>query len=958
VDKLYVTKVLRWVILLVAATGAFSSVAGELLEDRQIVALVSQDSSLSASQIVVAMSGSNKNSPLRQALGNPLNCELLQDVAFLPTANTDDDYPSNVSLRYLVLTYSSSTSASSALSVVSGNAMIDIAYLNSRLSYSSTITDELVSDPAPADPLNTNFLWHTQLMNMTGLQDAWSFGSGWLGFGIFDGAPDLSQPDLQGSYNKLGSWHYDVGVSQPQGRRDVIYDPLNAGVHGTLTTALVAGRANNPRPGESIGQGTVGMCPGCRLMIQAGVLTTSITKGLDQLARWGASVVSFSGGLGSGADPVTRELIDPIGTPCALGNVANQHASCPPLKLLAQRDVMFFAAAGNFDSIREENAGSVINGHYGVQWPARDPNLAYAVGGVHVSTSATGARWTESFWPSEPWDVAGGKCPGIGYNGTSLTTRKECGSNYGPELDFAAPARDVVSIVAPGASLAPGWCEDAALGTSNDGVAYCRGTSFSTPIVAGGAALLRSLNPLVHGQGVAQLMMETSKQAVAGVPVFDPELGYGIPDFGAAARRIMGKSNGAQVTNRLTPVFLLGNEVQKDFLYTASPQVATAAVAGDLYRSRTSPAGVGQARFYDQSPERVFPYVFPDTRSPLFSGFSVSIFPESGRYIDPGSYFHSFTGDRPVLGTPLKPLYRLALPDNICDLSNSAYATAMTGLGSVEYFTQVVGNNPKNFCGTPVKAHAYSIEGIEGYVFQNCPVGFGACNDFSDLSKPQGLYLKYSNSASGQRFALLLGSQMSWAKYSTYTQTVDGADGLIGYVFPNWDSDADGLIDGFERLLGTDRFNTDSDCDGMPDGEEFPLASVQETGKDPMLGGSCGPRLTANVTWTTTINSQGGKIATYTVNVTNPASLPSQANVSVVFLHGGKRVAGALLPSTCSDWVPDPNTPPDAPPYHPETEICSIGQVASGTTNTTVLSWEVAAVDDAERASVKVVLVP
>ena len=43
---------------------------------------------------------------------------------------------------------------------------------------------------------------------------------------------------------------------------------------------------------------------------------------------------------------------------------------------------------------------------------------------------------------------------------------------------------------------------------------------------------------------------------------------------------------------------------------------------------------------------------------------------------------------------------------------------------------------------------------------------------------------------------------------------------VLGYVYPNVDSDGDQLIDAFEKLLGTDPSHPDSDGDGIPDGDE------------------------------------------------------------------------------------------------------------------------------------------
>ena len=945
-------KKVYFVLLAMFLISAESASAQNSLEDRQIVASVFFSAKLSPNEIIDIVNDPASSGGIKQTLGNPIMAEFLFGRLYNTQLPIDEFSPVRVASRYIILTYNSGSEAIAALPGVSAAAQIDIAYMNSRAQFSTVVTDELVADPAPTDPLNTNFMWHAQLSGMAGVQDAWSFGPGWLGIGFFDGAIDLTHPDLLGSQNKLGSWYYDPGPSSSQGTREIQFG--TGGVHGMLTTGLALARANNPRPLQTFGQGTAGMCPGCRLLMQAGYRTSSIATGLTQATLWGASVANYSGGVSGGVHPTTKELIDPIGTPCVTGafSQTSEHAVCAALKIMARRDVMFFASAGNFDSIRQESGGVVTGGHYGVQWPAREPFLTYAVGGTHVSSIATGDRWTESFWGNEPlWDVPNGSCPGAGYNFSNTNTRIECGSNYGPELDFAAPARDIISISKPSAPLAPGWCSDDNFGAADDGVRYCRGTSFSSPIVAGGAALLRSINPLLRGHVIANVMKETTRQSNSGTPVFNNSLGYGVPNFGVAAKRILGRSNGAQVNNRLTPVFYLTNEIHKDNLYTASPQVAVSAIAGDLYRSiLATQGGQGQSRPYGGSPGRlVGRYVFPDVLSPSNSA-PYTIYPpgHSNLSMDPTAYFNTFTGDKSVFGVQLRALYRLAT-DEFCDMNNSAYATAITGPGSVAYFTS---ESPINFCDPPYKPYAYSIEGIEGYVMESCPSQFGTCSDYTDMSKPQGLYLRYSLAASEKRFALLLGSQLSWSKYSTYLGTVDGGTGLLGYVFPHWDSDVDYIDDGFERLIGTNRFNEDTDCDAVPDRAEFPVDLVQNVGSDPVLGGSCGPQPTASVSWTTSTTGSGGKVATYTISVVNPSSLPTQSSVDVVFIHGGKRKPGTTLPAACRDWTSN-EACPDCPPYLPWTQVCNVGTVNSGTTKQSTFSWEVSPADDSERASVR-----
>ena len=68
---------------------------------------------------------------------------------------------------------------------------------------------------------------------------------------------------------------------------------------------------------------------------------------------------------------------------------------------------------------------------------------------------------------------------------------------------------------------------------------------------------------------------------------------------------------------------------------------------------------------------------------------------------------------------------------------------------------------------------------------------------------------------------------------------------VIGYAYPNVDSDGDGLIDAFERMIGTREDVADTDCDGFSDGDEvlFYDKSHPDPARhgygNPLAGGFC-----------------------------------------------------------------------------------------------------------------------
>jgi subtilisin family serine protease len=87
-------------------------------------------------------------------------------------------------------------------------------------------------------------------------------------------------------------------------------------------------------------------------------------------------------------------------------------------------------------------------------------------------------------------------------------------STHGPHIDFAAPGWDVTST------------------TTDSAYASDSGTSYSTPLVAGVAAVLFGINPAFTPADVEALLRQTA--ADLGPAGRDPYYGWGLIDFGAA----------------------------------------------------------------------------------------------------------------------------------------------------------------------------------------------------------------------------------------------------------------------------------------------------------------------------------------------------------------------------------------------------------------------------------------
>jgi PKD repeat protein len=489
-------------------------------------------------------------------------------------------------------------------------------------------------------------------------------------------------------------------------------------------------------------KGGTGTCWSCSLLISkishlvfagnewrnASDRTTDIVAGIYGAAQRGAQVLSLSLGWRSGQGAPN---------PNCAGDPNN--ILCAAIDFVQARDIVVAAAAGNdFSST--------------VDFPASDAR-AVGVGGI----TSTGSFWNDC--------AAGGQ---------------ECGSNYSSEL-VDAPARQVLSTFARGLyyqgpnTVCPGF----------DSYGLCTGTSMAAPHIAGSAGLLRSINPLLSKENIKSLL----STYVDNPGSWNPLYGTGKPNLATASLAALGKSAGAQVPNRLTPLFSLYSSSAQDSFYTTVPQMATSALLDSVQYAPVGPATPGYAQ-----------YPATQCQTPPCP----NITPTASVYI--------FTGDRaPFTGAPpLVPLYRLSYKAPTGSHRDTNYTTVLSGIQALH-------------------GVGYELDGVEGYIYQQCTPE-PSCIPAGAVK----LYRRYN--AQRDDFAIFPESELAQMESQGYTSN-GGLSQILGYVYPNADSDGDHLINGFEGLLGTDPLRADTDCDGVSDGAEvlgFPV-------NDPRNGPGCVP---------------------------------------------------------------------------------------------------------------------
>lgn len=607
-----------------------------------------------------------------------------------------------------------------------------------------------------------------------------------------DTGVEVDHPDLRAFHTAGGNLVFDGGNFREHMSRDV--DDLNCSVderdpfdnpapgtssgHGSHVTGIVAATTNNQGPAPAA-KSAAGVCWHCSTVMArvfgGGAPTFAFLEpraaGLDFLARR----------AGAQAVSLSFEVSGPNGLAFDCGQIPEAELFCDAIDLAEGRDILMAAASGN----RRFNT---------IQFPARDSRIV-AVGGVQQE-SGPGcplARWSQ--------------CPGV-------TSGFMCGSNSGLEQDLVAPAMRVLSTVYTGfdhSNLPLVLCGDKQFDGitpgAEDGFGPCTGTSMSAPFIAGLAGILRSINPLLPKDDVRDVMNSTASQAAS----HDSILGFGFPDAEAAVRRGLGVIRGETMPNRLTPLFSLWSPLEQVHAYTTVPTFATNLILDD-------------PEPFDSEPftPRVPGYDF-------FPGFGGPGEPPcAATDCQPRASLFVFTTEAaPFEGAPpLVPLYRMRYdtaitpacpsPPQTSASTNRDFALA-TSPAEVLFMAEDVVD------GSGI---GYHLDGIDGYLYAACP------GDTCQLPGTVRVLRRYH--ATRRDFAIF--AEPDAAQFSGYAAYPDPAlPEVIGYAYPNVDSDLDDLIDGWERLLAIGILTPDSDSDGVTDGDEVHI--YQGTDPNPALHG-------------------------------------------------------------------------------------------------------------------------
>ncbi len=682
--------------------------------------------------------------------------------------------------RYIVLRYSTGTDTNAVRGTLAAGGQLESAEPN--LGFQSAFRNaersilRLVRQPGSRISLNGE-------PDLLRLAQAWEWGKGHAQVGILDTGVLRTHPELRTYTFSSQTLQYTYAGGNVH--EHLSYDELNQRCdiderdsptdpfagHGSHVTGIVAAKANNAL-------GVAGVCWYCGIQMQKVFPprnTDTIPAILERSRRCGRDLAKPGG---SGDQRQLRNSDRKTWTTAR----PRQVSLLQPTGAGRRAQILFVASAGNDIS--------------SVNFPARDPRVL-AVGGVEripLSPPLTG------YW-LEPVERPGRlpRAPLHRHPGVRLEFRardRPGGARAG--RGFLLLYRLHPQSLCPLQRRVPLGRRSRRFRHPGDGFGVCRGTSMSAPFVTGIAALVRSANPLLSKNDVIDVLTSTASQAAAPAP----PLGSDCP---TPRRRCAAPSAKAWEKRCATGSrrFHLQSLADASYLATTSPQEAS-------------------ARTFDN----VEPY---DTAGPLIPWYdlpgacTISPCPQNR----PGASLYIFTTDQPPYpgAPPLAPLYKLRWdPDlyfqctgNSPDLPRTRYTYSTTDDG-ISHFKNLL--DPDFHLG-------FDLDGRIGYMYDWCEPD-SAC-------QPPGTVKVYRMYHPGQK-AWALVSELELAAYSNAGYTLPPLyRAVIGYAYPNLDSDGDRLIDGFERLAGSDPSLADTDCDGASDGEEVLL--YDRTDPDPARHG-------------------------------------------------------------------------------------------------------------------------
>jgi subtilisin family serine protease len=190
-----------------------------------------------------------------------------------------------------------------------------------------------------------------------------------------------------------------------------------------------------------------------------------------------------------------------------------------------------------------DHGAKIINMSFGGPFSSATEQSAVAYAAAHdvLLVAAAGNSGQSGNFPSypaallQPVGSNGQGGVGLAVAATRLDGSRAAFSNYGSYISLAAPGEKVLGALSS-ASDPAGWPRQALPGSSAGLYGYASGTSFSSPEVAGAAALVWAANPAQRATDVADIL----KRSATGSGTWNEQTGYGNLDVAAAVARAEG----------------------------------------------------------------------------------------------------------------------------------------------------------------------------------------------------------------------------------------------------------------------------------------------------------------------------------------------------------------------------------------------------------------------------------